>query len=79
MEHRIGLRLKQIRNEKGIKQSFVSKKLGFKHSSSLSDIESGRRGIAAEKIPILAEILGVEIEELFFEKKIRDSRTNNTA
>lgn len=79
MEQNIGLRVKQIREAKGIKQSFVSQKLGFKSSSSLSDIEKGRRGISADRLPELANILGVEIEELFFENKNRISRIDNTA
>jgi transcriptional regulator with XRE-family HTH domain len=41
--------------------------LGYKSSSILSEIESGKKGLDAEKIPLLAEILGVSFDELFFD------------
>jgi transcriptional regulator with XRE-family HTH domain len=74
---KIGQVARCIRINKGIKQSFVSKKLGFKNQSSYSDIEKGRRNLSADKVPLLAEALGVTVTELFFEQKVRDSRINN--
>lgn len=79
MNLKVGQIARQIRLEKGIKQSFVSTTLGFKHSSSYSDIEKGRRNLTAEKIPLLAAALGVPIEELFFEDKIRKMRNTPNA
>lgn len=75
MKQKIGQRAKRIRIEKGIKANHVCKKLGYKSPSSLTDIESGRRRLDADKIPLLAEALGVSVGELFFEEKNRKSRT----
>jgi transcriptional regulator with XRE-family HTH domain len=75
LELKIGQIARSIRIEKGIKQSFVSEKLGFKSHSSYSEIESGKRNLPSDKIPILAQTLGVSVEELFFGKEIRNSRT----
>lgn len=65
--------------KKGIKQSFVSDKLGFKSHSSYAHIEIGKQKLPVDKVPLLAEILGVSIEELFFEEEIRITRNDVTA
>lgn len=75
MKQRIGQRAKKIRIDKGIKANHVCRKLGYKSPSSLTDIENGRRRLDADKIPLLAEALGVSVEELFSDKKNRGSRT----
>lgn len=62
----VGKKAREIRISKGIQQSFVSRKLGYKSPSSLNDIEMGRRQLKADQIPLLAEILGVSEYELFF-------------
>ena len=78
MQFSIGQRAKEIRESKGIKSNYVSEKLGYKSPSSLSDIEKGRRRLDANLVPVLAEALGVSIEDLFFGLKSRNSR-NKTA
>jgi transcriptional regulator with XRE-family HTH domain len=70
LEYKVGQIARNIRIEKGIKQSFVSEKLGFKSPSSYSDIEKGVRNLSADKVPVLAKALGVTVEELFFNKNI---------
>jgi transcriptional regulator with XRE-family HTH domain len=79
LKNKIGQRAREIRIKKGIKGSYVSEKLGFKSSSSLTDIEKGRRNLNADKIPLLADALGVTVEELFFEEKNRKTRITQTA
>lgn len=74
MNRRVGPNAKRIRKEKGIMLAFVSTKLGYSSPSSLIDIESGRRRLDADKIPILADALGVSVEQLFFEEKNRNMR-----
>jgi len=61
-----GSQIKKIRIEKGLTQVYVSRKLGYKSASMLSEIESGKKGLDATKIPLLAKILGVEINQMFF-------------
>lgn len=72
----IGQRIKSIRQSKGITQVHLAKELGYSHSSALSEIESGKKRLSADKIPIAAKVLGVSIEELFFDEKVLVSRTS---
>jgi transcriptional regulator with XRE-family HTH domain len=67
MIKKLGENIKEIRERKGLTQAFVSKELGYKSPSMLSEIESGKKGLDAEKIPLLANILNVPINDLFFE------------
>lgn len=62
------LRLKEIRTAKGITQTYLSKKLGFKSTSSYKAIEDGRNKLDIFNAKILADTLGVQIEELICEK-----------
>ncbi len=71
----IGVVARDIRIKKGITQAYVSNKIGYKHSSSYNDIEAGRRQLKADKVPALAEALGVTVDELFFGDKYRVTRT----
>jgi transcriptional regulator with XRE-family HTH domain len=73
----IGKRIRKIRLEKGMTQVHLSKKLGYKSPSILSEIEAGKKGLDADKVPLVAEILGVEVNALFFEEKVLESRTNS--
>lgn len=63
----LGINIKNIREQKGFTQSYVSEKLGYKSPSIISEIEKNKKGIDARKIPSLATILGVSIEEIFFD------------
>ncbi|MGH0950032.1 MULTISPECIES: helix-turn-helix domain-containing protein [Bacillus] len=64
----IGMRIRNIRKEKKITQEELAKNLGFSGSSAISYIENGQRKLNADKIPKLAECLGVTIEEIFLNK-----------
>lgn len=59
--------IKKLIKNKGLKQSFVAKQVGF-NSQSFSDILNGRKLLRVEHLPELADALGVEIED-FFRKK----------
>lgn len=67
MKQNLGYRIKLLREEKGLTQSFVAKKLGYKHSSIISEIESGKKRISAENLSILAEVLGVDVNAFYNE------------
>ncbi|MFT9848471.1 helix-turn-helix domain-containing protein [Aneurinibacillus sp. REN35] len=73
----VGKMIRKIRIEKGMTQVHLSKKLGYKSPSILSEIELGKKGVDADKVPLIAEILGVEVTALFFEEEILNSRTNS--
>ncbi|HHY2690312.1 TPA: helix-turn-helix domain-containing protein [Bacillus cereus] len=64
----IGMRIRDIRKEKKITQEELARMLGFSGSSAISYIENGQRKLNADKIPKLAESLGVTIEEIFLNR-----------
>ncbi|PZD95199.1 XRE family transcriptional regulator [Paenibacillus sambharensis] len=57
-------KLRMLRKQRGITQTFISGKLGFKHPSGYSNIENGRNGLSLEHAKIISDILGVPLEEL---------------
>lgn len=73
-----GNRVRDIRKQKNITQEKLAKKLDFSHASAISFIENGKRRLDAEKIPILANALGVSINELFFAQNVVEMTTNET-
>ncbi|MBX0352995.1 helix-turn-helix domain-containing protein [Bacillus toyonensis] len=70
-----GNRVRDIRKQKDITQEKLAKMLGFSHASTISFIENGKRRLDAEKIPTLADALGVSIDELFFAQKVVETTT----
>ncbi|HDR4727358.1 helix-turn-helix transcriptional regulator [Bacillus cereus group sp. Sample62] len=73
-----GNRVRDIRKQKNITQEKLAKKLDFSHASAISFIENGKRRLDAEKIPTLANALGVSINELFFAQNVVEMTTNET-
>ncbi|MED0963821.1 helix-turn-helix transcriptional regulator [Bacillus paramycoides] len=71
-----GNRVRYIRKQKNITQEKLAKELDFSHASAISFIENGKRRLDAEKIPTLANALGVSIDELFFAQKVVEMTTN---
>lgn len=69
----IGMRIRDIRKKKKITQGELARMLGFSGSSAISYIENGQRKLNADKIPKLAESLGITIEEIF----LNESRQND--
>lgn len=74
----LGNRVRDIRKQKNITQEKLAKKLDFSHASAISFIENGKRRLDAEKIPTLANALGVSINELFFVQNVVEMTTNET-
>uniref|UniRef100_UPI00397ECA62 helix-turn-helix domain-containing protein n=1 Tax=Bacillus cereus TaxID=1396 RepID=UPI00397ECA62 len=73
-----GNRVRDIRKQKNITQEKLAKKLDFSHASAISFIENGKRRLDAEKIPTLANALGVSINELFFVQNVVEMTTYET-
>ena len=63
---KINERLREIRKSKGITQSFIAKKMG-RTSAWYCNIERGNRRLLAEDAKRIADILGVDIREIFEE------------
>ncbi|MDG0791964.1 helix-turn-helix domain-containing protein [Cohnella ginsengisoli] len=66
-------KLRQLRLQKGVSQSFISKKLGYAHPSGYANIEMGRNGLSLKNAVIIAEILGVDVAELSSDEKLHNS------
>lgn len=62
------LKMRQLRKERGISQTFLAQKLGYKHTSGYANIEMGRNNLTLEKAIVIADVLGVNIKELAEEK-----------
>ena len=60
----IGERIKQLRIERGLTQEELADKLGYKHKTSISKIESDARRLTQPKIQAIADIFGVSPSEL---------------
>ena len=63
-----GNRIRKIRKTKGITSCYVAKKLGLT-PGGYSDIERGRRKLSAERAEKIAEILDIDIGEIFYSSK----------
>ncbi|MFY0760237.1 helix-turn-helix transcriptional regulator [Metabacillus dongyingensis] len=68
----MNLRLRELRETKGITQTFIAKQLGFESVSSYSMIEKGQRKLDIFKARQLAQIFGVDLEQLFFEDDLAE-------
>lgn len=66
----IAANIKQIIDEKGLRQNFVAKKAGFT-PQQLNDMIKGRKLILAEYLPPLAQAMGVGVMDIY-DAGIRD-------
>lgn len=67
-----GRRIKQARENRGLKASFVAKKAGIS-PWYLSMIENGKRSPALETLQAIAEAVGVDEAEFFLAHDVSDS------
>lgn len=58
-----GSYLKAVREERGLKASYVAAKLKIS-PSTYSQIENGRRGLKAERLRAITSMLGITFGEL---------------
>lgn len=77
MDYKIGTRLKEIRESKGLTAKYVASVLGVS-PSTISKYESNDRSVKAEMLPKLAEALDTNIED-FFKQKVGKTSTKSTA
>lgn len=69
------LRIEELRMRRGYPQSYVAERLGVKQCT-ISQWENGNRLPGVEKLPALAEVLGVTVNDLF-EPTLRRLLVNN--
>lgn len=68
---KLGKRIKQLRKEQGYTQETLAEKLDIA-TSSLGYIETGKYYPAPENAEKLAEVLGVEVHDLFYFKNVKN-------
>lgn len=61
--------IKSIINEKGIKQSFIAKKIGFSDGEFSNVLNNRRKLLRVEHLPLIAEALDVNINDLYCYQK----------
>jgi len=66
-------KLKRIRIQRGITQSYMAKKLGYKDKSGYCQLENGDIKMTLDKAKKISMILGMQIDELFFDNNIQVS------
>ncbi|WP_138433968.1 helix-turn-helix domain-containing protein [Winogradskyella algicola] len=64
IEEKLGLKIKQLRNEIGISQEELAYRCDL-HRTYISSVELGKRNISIRNIEKIALALNVEIIELF--------------
>lgn len=57
-------KLRKLRLERGISQTFLSKALGYSYPSGYSNIEAGRNKLGYDQAVIIAKIFGVDVSDL---------------
>lgn len=75
-------RIAEVRKSKGLTQQELADKLnkrrpneGKVYREHISQIESGKRGFSSKMIEVMAEVLGVEIGDLFFTSDVSSDDT----
>ncbi|WP_213996156.1 MULTISPECIES: helix-turn-helix transcriptional regulator [Tepidanaerobacter] len=69
-------KLKKIRTDKNITQKEMALKLGYKDKSGYCQLKNGDVEMTLEKAIKISQILGVGVEEIFFDTKVQAYRTN---
>jgi len=72
----IGVRLKEVRESKGVMQKFVEERMN-QYSGWLSRIESGKQDILAKELIAVAEILSVDLNVFFLHIDVSNSDKNH--
>ena len=71
-------KLRETRLEKGVSQTFIAKKLGYKNASGYANIEMGRTKPSLENARIIADILEEDLNVLFFTAKLHEKSKKTT-
>ncbi len=71
----LGTLLRDRRQELGISEREITRKLGFKSPTSYCDIEHGRKKtITLGQLRVIAEILNLDLNTLIYDERLRDTR-----
>lgn len=64
VQEKLGLRIKELRQEKGISQEKFAE-LADLDRTYISGIESGKRNVSIDVVSRIARVFGISISELF--------------
>lgn len=73
LSKRLGLRIKELRNSKNLKQCEMADLLDMERSN-LTRIESGKQRPSDENLEKIAKILNIELYELFDNEHLKDKK-----
>lgn len=73
------LKLREIRNAKGITAREMADLLGLKTEAAYYKKESGLIRFSLEEARLVANRLGLPISDIFFDKNVSESETKSTA
>lgn len=62
----VGKRVLEARTKKGISQIELARRCGYSTRSAVSKIETGDRAFPINKVPVIAEALGVSVDWLLW-------------
>ena len=63
-------KLRDVRLSQGKSQTFMAKHLGYKYASGYANIEMGRTKPSLEIAKKISDLLGVNVNELFFDQEL---------
>ena len=70
-----GIKIRKIRQSKGMSQMDLAKKLGYKSNSYIADVEAGKFIPSEEKLKKMAKALSIpfsQIKDILMESKIEE-------
>lgn len=71
---RVGLRIKELRAERGVSQDALAYSIGMSRTY-FAEVETGKRNVSIKNISRIAEGLGVSLKE-FFDSDVFDTENN---
>jgi len=77
--NKIGRIIRSIRLSKGITATFMAKRLGYKSVSSYTRLEKEESTISVEQAKMIADLLSVDLNDFFYEEKLRVSQKTDSA
>jgi len=72
----IGKKIKELRNSKKLSQKILSEKVGVPQSS-WSALENGKNIFNIEKLGVIADTLGISLDDLFHDYLLKYSNNTN--
>ena len=74
------IKLKKLREDKGITQDEMAELLGYRHKSGYSKLENGERKMSIEQAKLISDFFNMSIEDIFFNNKVKhkEEKMNGT-